>query len=34
MIPFIDLKAQYASIKPELDDAVLRVLGSGRYVLG
>jgi len=34
MIPFLDLKAQYASIKTELDEAVLRVLGSGRYVLG
>ncbi|HEY6630823.1 MAG TPA: DegT/DnrJ/EryC1/StrS family aminotransferase [Rhizobiaceae bacterium] len=34
MIPFLDLKAQYAGIKAELDDAVLRVLGSGRYVLG
>ncbi|MBN9234011.1 MULTISPECIES: DegT/DnrJ/EryC1/StrS family aminotransferase [Phyllobacteriaceae] len=34
MIPFLDLRAQYASIKPELDDAVLRVLASGQYVLG
>jgi dTDP-4-amino-4,6-dideoxygalactose transaminase len=34
MIPFLDLKAQYASIKPELDAAVLKVLASGQYVLG
>ena len=34
MIPFLDLKAQYASIKPELDTAVLKVLASGQYVLG
>jgi dTDP-4-amino-4,6-dideoxygalactose transaminase len=34
MIPFLDLKAQYAAIKPELDAAVLRVLASGQYVLG
>jgi dTDP-4-amino-4,6-dideoxygalactose transaminase len=33
-IPFIDLKAQYESIKSEIDDAVLGVLASGRYVLG
>ena len=34
MIPFLDLKAQYAGIRAELDEAVLRVLGSGRYILG
>ncbi|MCB1447309.1 MAG: DegT/DnrJ/EryC1/StrS family aminotransferase [Rhizobiaceae bacterium] len=34
MIPFLDLKAQYASIKPEIDRAVLGVLASGHYVLG
>jgi dTDP-4-amino-4,6-dideoxygalactose transaminase len=34
MIPFLDLKAQYASIKDELDAAVLRVLASTQYVLG
>jgi hypothetical protein len=28
MIPFLDLKAQYQSIKPEVDAAVLGVLGS------
>jgi dTDP-4-amino-4,6-dideoxygalactose transaminase len=34
VIPFLDLKAQYDSIKAEVDDAVIGVLGSGRYVLG
>jgi dTDP-4-amino-4,6-dideoxygalactose transaminase len=34
MIPFLDLKAQYGSIKAELDEAVLKVLASGRYILG
>ncbi|MBE7184174.1 MAG: DegT/DnrJ/EryC1/StrS family aminotransferase [Methylobacterium mesophilicum] len=34
MIPFLDLKAQYQSIKPEIDAAVLGVLASAQYVLG
>ncbi|MBL0373813.1 DegT/DnrJ/EryC1/StrS family aminotransferase [Rhizobium sp. KVB221] len=34
MIPFLDLKAQYASIKDEVDAAVLGVLASAQYVLG
>jgi dTDP-4-amino-4,6-dideoxygalactose transaminase len=34
MIPFLDLKAQYASIKDEVDEAALRVLASAQYVLG
>lgn len=34
MIPFLDLKAQYASVAPELEAAVLEVLRSGAYVLG
>ena len=34
MIPFLDLKTQYQSIKPEVDAAVLKVLGSAQYVLG
>ncbi len=34
MIPFLDLRAQYASIKEEIDAAVLRVLASAEYVLG
>lgn len=33
-VPLLDLKAQYAKIKPELDEAVLRVLASGRHVMG
>ncbi len=34
MIPLLDLKAQYASIKSEVDTAVLSVLASGQYTLG
>ena len=34
MIPFLDLKAQYKSIKPEIDNAVLGVLESAQFVLG
>jgi dTDP-4-amino-4,6-dideoxygalactose transaminase len=34
MIPFLDLKAQYSSIKPEIDAAVLGVLESTQFVLG
>ena len=34
MIPLADLQAQYASIKDEIDTAVLRVLASGRFSLG
>ena len=34
MVPFLDLKAQYLSIKPEIDAAVLDVLGSTQFVLG
>jgi dTDP-4-amino-4,6-dideoxygalactose transaminase len=34
MIPFLDLKAQYADIKDELDAAVLKVLASTQYILG
>ena len=33
-IPFLDLKAQYHSIKKEVDEAVLNVLGSSSFVLG
>ena len=34
MIPFLDLKAQYQSIKDEVDRAVLGVLESAAFVLG
>jgi dTDP-4-amino-4,6-dideoxygalactose transaminase len=34
VIPFVDLKAQYCAIKPEIDAAVVRVLESGQFVLG
>lgn len=34
MIPFLDLKAQYASIKPEVDAAIHGVLDSCGYILG
>jgi dTDP-4-amino-4,6-dideoxygalactose transaminase len=34
MIPFLDLRAQYHSIKSEIDEAVMGVLESAQYVLG
>ncbi|MFN8478685.1 MAG: DegT/DnrJ/EryC1/StrS family aminotransferase [Kouleothrix sp.] len=34
MIPFVDLKAQYQSIKDEVNAAVLSVLESSQFVLG
>jgi dTDP-4-amino-4,6-dideoxygalactose transaminase len=34
MIPFLDLKAQYKSIKPEVDAAVINVLESTQFALG
>ena len=34
MIPLVDLQAQYASIKDEIDTAVQGVLASGRFALG
>jgi dTDP-4-amino-4,6-dideoxygalactose transaminase len=33
-IPFLDLKAAYLELKPEIDAAVARVLDSGWYILG
>lgn len=33
-VPLLDLKAQYAKHKPALDEAALRVLASGRHVMG
>ena len=34
MIPFLDLKAQYRQIKPQIDAAVARVIDSAQFVLG
>ena len=34
MIPFLDLKSQYISIKNEIDNAVLKVLDSTQFALG
>jgi dTDP-4-amino-4,6-dideoxygalactose transaminase len=34
MIPLVDLKAQYRSLKPEIDAAIGRVLDSSQFVLG
>lgn len=34
MVPFLDLKAQYRSIKDEIHEAMQRVLESTRFVLG
>jgi dTDP-4-amino-4,6-dideoxygalactose transaminase len=34
IVPFLDLKAQYLSIKAEINEAVLGVLASSIYVLG
>jgi dTDP-4-amino-4,6-dideoxygalactose transaminase len=33
-VKFLDLQAQYESIRQEADEAALRVLASGQYVLG
>lgn len=33
-VPFLDLKAQYRSIKPEIDAAIARLLDSSQFVLG
>ena len=33
-VPYLDLKAQYQSIKPEIDAAITRVLDSCQFVLG
>ena len=34
MIPFIDLAAQQARIRPKIDAAIARVLAHGGYVMG
>lgn len=33
-VPFLDLRAAYLELKPEIDDAVDRVLDSGSFILG
>ena len=33
-VPFLDLKAAYLELQPEINAAVVRVLGSGYYILG
>ncbi len=33
-IPFVDLKAQYADLKSEIDAGIQRVLDHGRFILG
>ena len=33
-IPMVDLKGQYESLRPEIDDAMLRALGETRFILG
>ncbi len=33
-VPFVDLKAQVAALRPELDAAIARVLDSGFFILG
>jgi dTDP-4-amino-4,6-dideoxygalactose transaminase len=34
LIPFLDLKAQYQQLKPEIDAAVIRAIESTQFVLG
>ena len=34
MIPLVDIKAQYQSVRSDIEAAVLRVLASGEYILG
>ncbi|MFC1872247.1 DegT/DnrJ/EryC1/StrS family aminotransferase [Chloroflexota bacterium] len=33
-IPLVDLKAQYVSIKEEIDQAICKVMDSGQFILG
>jgi dTDP-4-amino-4,6-dideoxygalactose transaminase len=33
-VPFVDLKAQYAAIKPEIDAAMAAVIGETAFVGG
>ena len=34
MIPFVDLKAQYHSIKSEIDAAIQHILENSQFILG
>ena len=34
MIPFIDLKSQYGSLKPRIQERINRVLEHGQYIMG
>ena len=34
VIPLVDLKAQYLSVKSEIDEAIQRVINSSRFILG
>lgn len=34
IIPLLDLKAQYLTIKDEIDQSIMNVLDSGKYILG
>jgi UDP-2-acetamido-2-deoxy-ribo-hexuluronate aminotransferase len=34
MIPFVDLKTQYAALKPRIQERVNRVLEHGQYIMG
>ena len=34
MIPFIDLKSQYAALKADIDKNIQAVLDDGRYING
>src|SRR5258708_15907533 len=33
-IPLVDLKAQYAAIKPDVDAAIARVIGNTSFIMG
>ena len=33
-VPLLDLQRQYATIKNEIDDALMRVVASQRFILG
>jgi len=34
VIPLVDLKAQYRALKPEIDQAIQRVLDNAQFILG